>query len=611
MVSEEKGLQLAALKAIAQLKIGQIAHWRTELVEDTVVNAQGSLKETLASRDKMDGEALRQRLEDRLKKIQSVRKQGNVLVTDIQGHIVASSDPRRASMEPQALDTILRAVESKQGVIGDLFRCQFLPEFHLEAAAPILDDAGQAMGTVVYIADADKELFPLLQSWPLPSQTAETLMVRREGKEAVLLNPLRHSSQPPLTVRFSESGTEVPAVQAILGHTGVFEGEDYRGEPVLSVILPVPDSNWRMIAKIDRREVLRGAFLRGRLILGIVLAGLLALWLLGLLGDRVQKHHRVEQLYQEEKTLRLARERAQVILSSIGDAVITTDAAGRIDGMNPVAETLTGWTLSESAGKDLSEVFHIVNDHTREPATNPVERVLRHGIVVGLANHTSLISRQGSEHPIADSGAPIRDSDGTVVGVVLVFRDQSEERKAVSALEEAELLFRGFFDNAPIGKSMTGVDGRLLRVNPAFCTMLGYSQEEMQKLSFPSITHPEDLPESRECVRCLLAGERESWSMDKRYTARDGHLVWTHVTTRLERDRDGGPRFFLTHIEDISQRKRVEEEQRKLESIARHHQKLESIGTLASGVAHEINNPLNVIMNYGQLLLDEGGKIRL
>jgi PAS domain S-box-containing protein len=132
------------------------------------------------------------------------------------------------------------------------------------------------------------------------------------------------------------------------------------------------------------------------------------------------------------------RERLQVTLSSIGDAVISTDAEGRVDFLNPVAEGLTGWTLSDAKGRPLTEIFHIINETTRQPVDNPALRALSEGRIVGLANHTLLVARNGVEHPIDDSGAPIRDVDGRIIGSVLVFRDISSLRRANDALQSAD-----------------------------------------------------------------------------------------------------------------------------------------------------------------------------
>jgi PAS domain S-box-containing protein len=119
----------------------------------------------------------------------------------------------------------------------------------------------------------------------------------------------------------------------------------------------------------------------------------------------------------------------RITLASIGDAVITTNAKGDIEFMNAVAEALTGWPIGEAAGRPLAQVFKIVNDESRQPIEGPVAKVLREGRIVGLANHTVLIRRDGSEHPIDDSAAPIRDEAGNVLGVVLVFHDVSERRR--------------------------------------------------------------------------------------------------------------------------------------------------------------------------------------
>ena len=135
--------------------------------------------------------------------------------------------------------------------------------------------------------------------------------------------------------------------------------------------------------------------------------------------------------------LHAERERFRTTLTSIGDAVVVTDAQGRITLLNPVAQALTGWS-AEALGEPLDTVFRIVNEATRETVENPVSKVIRLGAIVGLANHTVLIAKDGSELPIDDSGAPIRDTRGRIVGVVLVFRDVTQRRGSERALEDAD-----------------------------------------------------------------------------------------------------------------------------------------------------------------------------
>ncbi len=142
-----------------------------------------------------------------------------------------------------------------------------------------------------------------------------------------------------------------------------------------------------------------------------------------------------------EQSLFSEKERLRVTLHSIGDGVITTDKKGCVTMLNDVAEQLTGWTQREAAGKPLIEVFNIINEKTRLQCENPVDKVLQTGMIVGLANHTALISKDGTERAIADSAAPIRDQKGNVLGVILVFRDVTQEKQ-----KEEEIIYLSYHD---------------------------------------------------------------------------------------------------------------------------------------------------------------------
>ncbi len=179
-----------------------------------------------------------------------------------------------------------------------------------------------------------------------------------------------------------------------------------------------------------------------------------------------------------EAELRKQSEWLRVTLASIGDAVVSTDADGRVSFMNRVAEKLTGWPQADALGLPLADVFRIVDEQTHETLENPALRALREGVVVGLANHTVLIARDGSERPIDDSAAPIRNELGEVAGVVLIFRDITERRKAEKAISRSEQDLVDFFENASVGLHWVGPDGTILRVNQTELDMLGYERDE-------------------------------------------------------------------------------------------------------------------------------------
>jgi len=148
----------------------------------------------------------------------------------------------------------------------------------------------------------------------------------------------------------------------------------------------------------------------------------------------------LDELQERSNELYESREWLHTSLRSIGDAVIVCDAASSVQFMNPIAEDLTGWPLAEAATRPLQQVFHIVHEHTRKDAENPVEKVRRLNKVIGLANHTALIARNGTEYVIDDSAAPIRDKNSNLIGIVLVFRDVTDQKRTEAALIASEKL---------------------------------------------------------------------------------------------------------------------------------------------------------------------------
>jgi PAS domain S-box-containing protein len=185
-----------------------------------------------------------------------------------------------------------------------------------------------------------------------------------------------------------------------------------------------------------------------------------------------------ESLLRAREAQRLESERLRATLSSIGDGVIVTDAAGRVNSLNPVAERLTGWTSAEARAQDLSTVFRLRHAATGAPVENLALRALQEGAAVELTEPTLLVSKHGVERPIDDSAAPLRSPNGTPDGAVVVFRDVSGRRRVEEELRRSEQELTDFFENASVPLHWAGPDGIILRVNRAELEMLGYSAAE-------------------------------------------------------------------------------------------------------------------------------------
>jgi PAS domain S-box-containing protein len=187
----------------------------------------------------------------------------------------------------------------------------------------------------------------------------------------------------------------------------------------------------------------------------------------------MKKSSTSESQSKVEIALKESEQKYRTTMMSVGDGVIATNKEGKVEMMNPVAEELTGWKQEKALGKSLESIFHIINEETRQTVENPVRRVMHEGLVVGLANHTVLIAKDGTERPIADSGAPIRNEKGDITGVVLVFRDQTKERTVLKALQESEHKFSDTIKYLDQGYYSCRMDGEVIEHNQAFNKVLG------------------------------------------------------------------------------------------------------------------------------------------
>jgi PAS domain S-box-containing protein len=275
------------------------------------------------------------------------------------------------------------------------------------------------------------------------------------------------------------------------------------------------------------------------------------------LRDR-RRQYEVRDLLAERlraaEALRAEREQYRVTLASIGDAVIATDTNGRVTFLNRIAQELTGWGGEDAAGRPLESVFRIVDEHTRRPAENPARRALREGRVVGLANHTLLVARDGTERPIDDSGAPIRDEFGAVAGVVLVFRDIAERKAAEEARARLAAIVESS-DDAIVSKTL---DGTILSWNAGAERIFGYTAAEAVGKPITLIIPPERLAEEHEILGRLSRGERVEHFETVR-VAKGGRRVHIALTISPVRDAEGRVVGASKVARDVTDRRRAEE----------------------------------------------------
>lgn len=304
-----------------------------------------------------------------------------------------------------------------------------------------------------------------------------------------------------------------------------------------------------------------------------------------------------KQLQLSNITLQVSEERLSVTLNSIGDAVIATDAEGRVTLLNPLAEQLTGWSQTAAIGHPVDEVFSIISKETRLPATTPVLDTLVHGTIQGLANHTVLISRDGSECDIADSCAPIRDRDSKVIGTVLVFRDVTREYGVQQALRDQQFYTRSLIESNIDAIMTTDPSGIITDVNKQMEALTGCTRDEL--IGAPSKNYFTDPARAEAAIKQVL-NEKKVTNYELTARARDGKetVVSYNATTFYDRERRLQGVFAAAR--DITERKRLDEELEYAKSLAEKANQAKS--DFLSSMSHELRTPLNAILGFAQLL---------
>jgi PAS domain S-box-containing protein len=310
---------------------------------------------------------------------------------------------------------------------------------------------------------------------------------------------------------------------------------------------------------------------------------------------------------QQLNDSQIQRDYLHTTLQSIGDAVVVCDESGRVTFLNPIAQKVMGWNQAEAVGQPLENIFRIINEYTRESVDSPVAKVLEAGSIVGLANHTLLVRPDGSEIPIDDSGAPIRDRYNRIVGVVLVFRDITERKRNEELIRKSNknvahlAAIIGSADDAIVSKDLNGI---VESWNEGARRMFGYAADEMVGRSILRLIPQELQYEEDQILRKLRAGERVDHFETTR-KKKNGETFEVSVTISPMRDETGNIIGASKVARDISDRKRVER-------LLIQSEKLAATGRMAATIAHEINNPLESLMNLVFLARQkssEGGEV--
>jgi two-component system, sensor histidine kinase and response regulator len=543
---QHTGHQSEQLEAMAEMRANQIGSWMADRLAQGSFVGSSKLWADQLQRWQQHGEPLdRQRLTSRMEDLRSAFGQHSVTMLDANAKPILSTDAAGLSVGPQLRQALHDALASgKVSHTGFYNDAATGAAVWLDVVAPFTAQEAKANAATVIRIDANAYLLPTLRSWPVPSRTAATVLVRRQGDMLVGAsggNP-RPLASPQLLAARAIRG-ELP-----LGQAG--EGLDFRGERVIGAVRSVPGTDWHVVAKIDRSEAIEAALQDS---LWIASTGALALLGLTVAGFLMRERSALAAAQDEQAQLG-ERLRANALMQSIGDAssdsIFAKDLQGRYLLCNTTGCQWFGKPLEQILGADDRE---LLDPDTAQRLMNRDAAVLADGRV---QYYEEAVQFNGRQRTLLITKGPLRDADGRVIGVFGVSRDISERKRAEQALQASEAT-TGTLLAAMSDGMFVAQDHRFVFANAALPAMLGYEHHAFVGLSFQEVVSPLFLTLWNERFdQRVGGGEEPPASYELKLLLRGGGSLW--VELRATRFVHQGRPAVLGLVRDISPRKENE-----------------------------------------------------
>ncbi len=579
------------LFAIARLKVDQIVEWRKELIlaGRSIRSDPWVVGNFLAClRGKADPDLQRQAREW-LDRVFPTFGAINGLLLKYDGEVVLSSPPTSPGPGKDLLDR-LRALQIEPRLnLSDVHQNAAVPFLHFDLIIPLLSEGSRVEGFFVFRIDPQKYIYPLIQGWPVPSESAENLLVRRDGDQILFLNDLRFRGRSALGFRLGINSETLLSAQALRGAEGIVEGTDYRGVEVIGATRKVPETDWSIISKMDAEEAFRPLRQQVRTVLLSVCLMILAAGAITAIfwrSERKAFDKRQSDALMERELLAKKLE----LLSRFGsDLVVFADSDGMILDVNDRAPEAYGYSGEELRGMRVRDLCSA----GRQAESDQVLETA--GYSEGIRFETVHSRKSGEQFAVEVSARPV--SIGSRTFLHLVIRDISQRKAAESSIRASEEKFRTWFDQAPIGMVIL-LQERIQDANPAARALFGLPPDRLLNrplLQFSPPTQPDGKASDESFHMRLREALAAPQTFEWRFLKGDGKGEF-EAETGLFGFEIGATVFFHLTLRDITREKSLR--QQFLQA-----QKMETVGRLAGGVAHDFNNLLTAIIGYGDLLL--------
>ncbi len=588
------------LSAIANLMVRTLSQWRNERINDgSYLNESALLSENFFRfNNNQESMILREELRKNLRGLVDNYDYSAALFVDHDLRVrlnYPDGDSILGDYLRQSLPAFLKRGEVR---LTDIYRSPEMNYDHLDLIIPLRnghDSGNRIFGALILRIDPREVLFRLIRTWPLPSRTSEAYLVKQDGDEVVYLSNLKYYDSTDL-IRKSITEEKLAGTMALQGIQESDEAVDYRGVKVIVAMKKIPQLPWFMVAKVDREEILGRLNFEFRQIFMITFLFILITALLfGLLWWNQRVRFYRTRYETELEHLALVRH-FDYILKYANDVIMLFNKDLKVIEANDQALEKYQYERNELIGK-------------RFPDLLPDRKSGRYRDVIGILDREGHHTfeeihkrRDGTTFPVEISARRIM-MEGLVY-YQTIGRDITERKHSEEILRASEERFRKIFEESPIGTAMTGKDLVIIRANSAFCSMMGYSEEELTGMTFRSFTHPDYTGKDEYGLLRLIANEIPIYHSENEYIRKDGRMIWGSTTVSVVRNRNEEVQFFLGMVEDVTSRKIAEAELIAAKEKAEESDRLKT--AFLHNVSHEIRTPMNAILGFSSLLNEPG-----